>query len=105
MVVRAVLFARSFRLPLATGAGAVRSLSIPVGVFQLLAFGPLFLPLPDWIVIPLGILWAAWFFAIVGALVQAVHRRASDIELSSAGIAIFGGPSRGLRAAWDKLDP
>ena len=100
-----MLFARSFRLPLATGAGAVRALSIPVGIFQLLAFGPLFLPLPDWVVIPLGILWAGWFFAIVGALIQGARRRASDIELSSEGIAIQGGPRRGFRAAWERLDP
>jgi hypothetical protein len=100
-----VLFARSFRLPLATGASAVRSLAIPVGFFQLLAFGPLFLPLPDWIVYPVGVLWAVWFFAVVVALVEGFRRRASDIELSADGIAIRGGPSRGFRVTWKQIDP
>lgn len=82
----------------------MRSLSIPVGIFQILAFGPLFIPLPDWVVVPVGILWAAWFFAIVWAVILGVRRRASDIELSTSGVAIKGGPSGGLRLAWDQID-
>ena len=33
-----MLFARPFRLPLATGASTIQALAIPVGVFQLVAF-------------------------------------------------------------------
>src|SRR5262249_32773821 len=101
----AVLFAGSLRLPLATGASTVRSLSIPVGIFQLFAFGPLFIPFPDWIVIPLGFLWAGWFFTVVWAVIVGMRRRASDIELSSSGVAIQGGSCGGLRISWDRIDP
>jgi hypothetical protein len=100
------MFARPLRLPLATGASTIRSLSIPVGVFQLVAFGPLFLPwLPDWIVIPLGVVWAAWFFTVVAALIEGFRRRASDVVLAPDGITLRGGPSRGFHAAWDGIRP
>jgi len=96
---------RALRLPLSTGASSLRALSVPVGIFQIIAFGPLFIPCPDWIVLPLGILWAVWIFAIFGSIIEGVARRASDIVLEKQGLEIRGGPSRGLRLRWEEIDP
>jgi hypothetical protein len=99
-------------MPLATGRSALAALTTTVGVLQLLAFGPMFIPeIPDWvprwvggvIVIVLGLLWAVWLFAVVGSLMAAWKRRSSDVRISPWGIEVQGGPANGLRVPWARV--
>jgi hypothetical protein len=100
-------FSGTLWMPLSTGAQALSDLALPVGVLQLVVFGPMFISeVPDWvpkwvssvIVITLGLVWAAWFFVIVGALMGAWKARASDMILSPSGIRVVRtGRSRRLR--------
>ncbi len=99
-------------MPLATGRSALAALTATVGVLQLIAFGPFFIPeVPDWvphwvggaIVIVLGLLWAVWFFAVIGSLMAAWKRRCSDVRMSPQGVEVWGGPAHGLRVAWKSV--
>lgn len=99
-------------MPLATGAEALSALTIPVGVIQIIAFGPFFISeLPDWvprwvggaIVLVFGVLWAAWFFVVIGSIVTGWQRRASDVRLRSDGLRILGGPQSGLFVGWEDI--
>lgn len=106
-------YASTLRLPLATGAQAL-ALGIPTGVLQLLSFGPMFITdVPDWVphwvsqvvVLTLGLLWALWFFVVLAGLVEGWQRRASDVELSPAGVRVLGGRAAGLRLPWSEVGP
>jgi hypothetical protein len=87
-------------------------LTTTVGVLQLIAFGPFFIPeVPDWvphwvaggIVIVLGLLWAVWFFAVIGSVMAAWKRRCSDVRMSPWGVEVWGGPAHGLHVEWKKV--
>lgn len=108
------LLARSLQLPLSTGGAAVSLLTVPIFVCQIIAFAPMFISeVPDWVprwvggivTLVLGVLWAGYFFLVVGAALAAWERRASDITLSPHGMAIRGGPSHRLELPWDGIDP
>lgn len=99
-------------MPLATGAAALSALTVPVGVIQLVAFGPFFISeVPDWvprwvgsvIVLGFGLLWAAWFFIVIGSIVQGWRRRASDVRLAPDGLRIIGGPAGGMFLGWEDV--
>lgn len=99
-------------MPLATGAAALSALTVPVGVIQIIAFGPFFISeLPDWvprwvggvIVVVFGILWAAWFFAVIGSVMAGWQRRASDVRLGPDGLHIVAGPQNGLCLRWAEI--
>jgi hypothetical protein len=94
-------------MPLATGSSVVRSFAVTIGGFQILTFAPLFVAeyLPGWMSLPLGILAALWFFAVVGTLVDGWKRRASDLVLAPEGLLIRGGPMHHLWRPWRSLQP
>jgi hypothetical protein len=98
---------KRLRLPLATGASSLASLALPSGVLQLLAFGPLLVAtkLPGWTVYPIALLWALWFFVVIGSLVVGWKRRASDVVIEDGEIRVHGGPRHGLRLAFATIDP
>ncbi len=100
------------KMPLATGRSALAALTTTVGLVQLVAFGPFFIPeVPDWVprwvsgvfVIVWGCLWAVWFFAIVGSLMEARKRRCSDVIMGESEGEIVGGRANGLRGTWTEL--
>src|SRR5262249_55887886 len=76
-------------------------------VVQLIVFGPLFFlkAMPDWMALPLGILVALWFFAVLGSLMDGWKRRASDLLLGRDALAVRGGPLHRTRVAFRSLDP
>jgi hypothetical protein len=84
----------AFVLPLSTGASALQIFGGGLVVLQLVVFGPLFFlkHLPEWMAIPLGLLAALWFFAMLGMLLDGWKRRASDLLLGREALAIRGGP-------------
>lgn len=99
-------------MPLATGAAALSALTVPVGVIQLIAFGPFFISeVPDWvprwvgsvIVLVFGVLWAVWFFVVIGSIVEGWRRRASDVRLAPDGLRIIGGPAGGMFLGWEEV--
>jgi len=92
-------------MPLSTGASALYLFTTPMMVLHLVAFGPLFVAtrLPGWMVVPLGILWALWFFAVVGQTLKAWTQRASDLLLGHEGLEIRGGPLGATRHDWSQL--
>lgn len=101
-------------MPLATGGGALKALTLPVGIFQIMAFGPFFISeLPDWvprwvggaIVLVFGVLWALWIFVVLAAIGGGWARRCSDILLSPDGLRVKGGPANGLARRWDQRPP
>lgn len=93
----------SFRMPLSTGASALRAFSLPVGVMQVVVFGPFFFftKLPGWMTLPLGILAAIWIFAVFGSLMEGWTRRASDLLLGPEGFAIHAGPLHRMTLPWE----
>ncbi|MFT3775633.1 MAG: hypothetical protein QM820_60575 [Minicystis sp.] len=97
----------AFAMPLSTGASALQLFGGSLVVFQLIVFGPLFFlkHLPDWMALPLGVLAAIWFFAILGLLVDGWKRRASDLLLGRDALALRGGPLHRTRLAFRDLDP
>ncbi|APR79020.1 Hypothetical protein A7982_04367 [Minicystis rosea] len=97
-----VLTDATFAMPLSTGASALQLFGGGLVVLQLVVFGPLFFlkHLPEWMAIPLGILAALWFFAILGMLIDGWKRRASDLLLGRDAIAVRGGPLHRTRHAF-----
>jgi hypothetical protein len=102
----------ALRMPLATGAAALSALTLPVGLIQLLAFGPFFISeVPDWvprwvgsvIVVFFGLFWALWIFVVFDAIIQGWRRRASDVRFSAQGVRVIGGPANGLSLGWDDV--
>lgn len=96
-----------FQMPLSTGASALQSFGLPAGVLQLLAFGPLLVAskLPDWTVVPVGLLGAAWFFTMCAAVADGWKQRASDVLLGDDRVVIRGGPANGIWHFFADLDP
>ncbi len=92
-------------LPLSTGASAIHLFTTPMMVFHVVAFGPLFFAtrLPGWTVVPVGVMVALWFFAVVGLLLKAWIQRASDLRMGHQGVEIHGGPMHGTRHDWTDL--
>jgi hypothetical protein len=104
---RAPLPSCRYAMPLSTGASVLSAFSPVIGGLQLLAFGPIFVAkhLPEWTTLPIGILWAVWFFAVLGSIADGWKRRASDLLFGKDVVAIRGGPLHGLQQAWNRVDP
>jgi hypothetical protein len=102
-----VLAEVAFAMPLSTGASALGLSFVPLVLWQIVLFGPLFFGkyLPDWTVYPIGILWAAWFFTMLVLLVDGWKRRASDLLIGKNELAVRGGPLHRTRIAFRDLDP
>jgi hypothetical protein len=97
----------AFVMPLSTGASALPIFGGAITLVQLAVFGPLFFlkHLPDWMAIPLGLLAALWFFAVVGSLVDGWKRRASDLLLGREDLAVSSGPLHLTRISYRAVDP
>lgn len=96
-----------FLMPLSTGASSRTAFSMGPAALQFVAFTPLFFAksMPDWTLIPVGIIWALWFFVVFGSLMEGWKLRASDVRLAPEGLAIESGPLDGVRWSWAELTP
>jgi hypothetical protein len=98
---------RALAMPLSTG-GAALTLVLPMAsVVPILVFGPLFVAehLPRFMTLVLGVAWAAWFFAVIGVLMEVWTKRASDVVLTPEGLAVRGGPLHAVGHRWRDLVP
>jgi hypothetical protein len=98
---------RALAMPLSTG-GAALTLVLPMAsVVPILVFGPLFVAehLPRFMTLVLGVAWAAWFFAVIGVLMEVWTKRASDVVLAPDGLAVRGGPLHAVAHRWRELVP
>lgn len=95
---------QTIRLPLVAGTSSL-SLGLGVALFGGIGWAPLFLGsvLPDWTVLPVGLLAGFWGLTALFVPFRMWKERAADIVLGPDGARIEGGPHHAAMLSWEAL--